>query len=145
MKARSLTIGKEQLTEIVRRLAKSYKLDDGSILVSFKIGDIPTVKDCAQTKKRKREEASNPGFTKRWSKNQHYDIHNQLQLGVPVFSILKSGGIIRNTWLYACIISDAHSLTIYLLYISTTFVRHPFIHYYTCTVIRTFFIVFLIE
>ena len=54
MKARSLTIGKEQLTEIVLRLAK---LDDGSILVPFKIGDIPTVKDCAQTKKRKREEA----------------------------------------------------------------------------------------
>ena len=57
MKARSLTIGKEQLTEIVLRLAKSGKLDDGSILVPFKIGDIPTVKDCAQTKKRKREEA----------------------------------------------------------------------------------------
>ena len=54
MKARSLTIGKEQLTEVVLRLAK---LDDGSILVPFKIGDIPTVKDyCAQTKKRKREE-----------------------------------------------------------------------------------------
>ena len=49
-----MTIGKEQLTEIVLRLTKS---DDGSILVPFKIGDIPTVKDCAQTKKRKREEA----------------------------------------------------------------------------------------
>ena len=36
-----MTIGKEQLTEIVLRLAK---LDDGSILVPFKIGDIPTVK-----------------------------------------------------------------------------------------------------
>jgi hypothetical protein len=39
MKARSLTIGKEQLTEIVLRLAKSGKLDDGSILVPFKIGE----------------------------------------------------------------------------------------------------------